>query len=403
MIAAQVADISQVLQSIPEIIRDPGADPRATAALLVAAVLVALIIAVTVALLLVGPSDQEEEGAEGGEISEEDEVGGSPAPGAEGRPRTPARTRIVGIAVVVTLLAVVAWAATGIATGTRSVCLSCHESNPHAGSAAVDPHADVACVRCHEVGDAVTLAVFTLPDRAAHFLAGVSETGAAAGYGHPISSLACEACHEGSLDSPSTSERTGVRMSHAEPLDAGSECIDCHALRSGVVSLANVGMTPCLRCHDGVAASAECETCHTRDPSLAIASTEPTAGTLAKVQVPLPQCDGCHVQEEEGCDDCHGIRLPHTREFVQYAHARPAVIDIWDGGGIACVRCHYPGRRDCSECHDPFPSHGYSWETEHGIGVRFTAECGCHKFKAYAAERQFCEICHDTEPPGTLR
>jgi hypothetical protein len=184
-------------------------------------------------------------------------------------------------------------------------------------------------------------------------------------------------------------------MSHAEPLEAGAECVDCHALESGVVSDHNVGMVPCLRCHDNEVASAECETCHLGDPAQAIRSTEPTAGSFASALVPRPGCDSCHDQATEGCDACHGLRLPHADEFRAYAHARPGVEDIWDNDGKLCGQCHYQGRRDCTRCHEQMPSHGLWWKDAHYVGDDFNAPCACHQDKAWTPGRSFCGLCHD--------
>ncbi len=48
---------------------------------------------------------------------------------------------------------------------------------------------------------------------------------------------------------------------------------------------------------------------------------------------------GCH-NEKKNCDPCHGIRMPHTTEFMAHAHARAAAVDLWYNGGKACGRCH---------------------------------------------------------------
>ena len=51
-------------------------------------------------------------------------------------------------------------------------------------------------------------------------------------------------------------------MSHEEPIDAGSECLDCHTMKDGDIGPVAGGMTRCVSCHNGQKASSACETCH---------------------------------------------------------------------------------------------------------------------------------------------
>lgn len=377
---------------IPDLLREPTANPTASVILLAAFVLLLLIAIVAWLLLLQQPVRRT-----AGQVS---------AGGQKGRPKEPVEVepeplgvtllRWVAVPILVLSAAVVL---AGFTTGSRASCLSCHEKNPHAEAGALDPHADVTCVSCHEVGGPLSRSTVLLPARINHFFAD-TDAKLPQPYGRPISSATCRGCHLDALSGITTNSARGIRNKHKEPLEAGAQCVDCHALASGVVSNQTVGMESCLRCHDGDQAAAECDTCHSEDPARAIRSVPETAGALAARQVENPQCSSCHDQQAEGCDKCHGIRLPHTEEFMAYAHARPGVEDLWDNGGRGCGKCHYEQRRPCTKCHERFISHGQSWSESHGIGISYRAPCACHQQKAYMRGRQFCALCHPTRPAG---
>ncbi len=424
-----LTDMSYLLDVIPDVVRNPAANPRAAMLVFAMAALVVLIVLAGVVTLVIGRDEEQLEGEEEraerpeglaefgepdepgepvavavrakAEQAEHDDAAGTvtdvaleplPAPVYE---RVRARLSVWTSVSLVVITTVLVWSLTGAATIDRSWCLACHPDNPHAGSTAIDPHAEVACVACHEHGNLIALVFFTVPDRFYHFASGEFGRSTASVYGRPISSFECRRCHSEVLDTVIFADATKVRMSHAEPLEAGAECIDCHALQSGVVSSHNTGMAPCMRCHDDEAASADCQACHVGDVALALRPADPASGVFTKAQIDQPQCDGCHDQAAQGCDSCHGIRLPHTRQFMQYGHAREGVEDIWNNGGRKCGRCH-DERRPCSSCHDRFPSHGLSWRTEHyATGIGFERGCACHEDKAYVQGRNYCALCHE--------
>jgi hypothetical protein len=107
-----------------------------------------------------------------------------------------------------------------------------------------------------------------------------------------------------------------------------------------------------------------------------------------------PDCGGCH--DQTACDSCHGIRLPHTQEFMAYAHAREGVEDIWYNGGRTCAKCHNDASRPCTLCHKGrFPSHGTKFAPIHSNGSPTGVGCdNCHAEMSYRPGRNFCELCH---------
>ncbi len=296
-----------------------------------------------------------------------------------------------------TAACLVLWAALGVSSSAGSVCESCHSDSPHVGSESIDPHSAVACTLCHEPGGVFERVIPNVPGRLAHILRGqLSEAQSDSSYGSPISSRECSGCHAAGLNEITVDEQRGVLMSHQEPLEAGAECMDCHVLRGGVVSDQTIGHDPCLRCHGTTGVSADCGTCHSKEPAYAIRSDLVPAGSRAREHVPDPTCGGCH--SERSCDACHGMRMPHSAAFKGIGHARLATIDIWGNGGRACQRCHYSGHNACSQCHSgSFPAHALSWRLDHQQADDAKQSCACHLTPNLIADpnRTFCDICHD--------
>jgi hypothetical protein len=142
-----------------------------------------------------------------------------------------------------------------------------------------------------------------------------------------------------------------------------------------------------------------CSRCHIGDPAIAARTPDETGTLTATALVENPRCDGCHASQKS-CDACHGIRMPHTRSFMAAGHARAAAIDIWDNGGRTCRKCHYKGRRPCTQCHSAFPSHPPVFKSTHQAGDALTG-CTCHEWDAKARGMTFCELCHPTGSAST--
>ncbi len=402
--------VIEALKTIPDIIRQPAAN--FTAAVLLLAIFSTLLAMAALSLLMIvlrsRPSHphsvlDDPAAALKRDVAEDengDERLGDPGPMVE---RGSLASRRMSSAGVVFLFVVAAWFAGGVTSQARITCESCHPDSPHAPSVQFDPHVAVSCVECHEDGSALSRTLFSTPVRFEHFLRAQLFPAEPLDYGLPVSSSSCRSCHASALTGTLVDEDRGVRMSHSEPLDAGAECVDCHTLVSGVVSSRTTGMPSCLRCHDNDVAVAECSYCHIGDPARAARSDRPEQATFAKAQVPDPSCDTCHDQVAEGCDGCHGIRMPHTPEFIVYQHALPGVIDLWENDGRTCRKCHYENRRPCTRCHTAFLAHASTWRQDHSKGTSFTnAGCACHDRLAYRTGRNFCEVCHQTKPRAAL-
>lgn len=266
-------DPSRLLVSIKQIINNPLSNPQATL-LLVGAVIIALLLAVLITVYFVGFRRRDEyvivRTLEAGEQVDLPEVSSNPpAPDVtvgEGAERTMSERAIIVAGVIVAALVV--WLFVGAATSPRALCLSCHgDSTPHAGAESTrtgNPHASLACASCHEAGGLIGSLATHVPGRIAHAVTGLFNDGTARGYRGPVASSACLACHAEILDGVFVNEEQGWRVSHAQPVEAGALCVDCHILPTpgGALTDTTVGMSACMRCHNGVDERAECSLCH---------------------------------------------------------------------------------------------------------------------------------------------
>lgn len=309
------------------------------------------------------------------------------------RPPLSARAKqVLAIGIVLTVL--VAWGVTGYTTSDSELCKSCHwPAAQHAMAAkGTDLHAGTPCVSCHERGGVFGRYVVSVPSRVIHFIES-QDSAPVHEYGQ-VTTSACSACHAKALEKQTASKARGLLMSHKEPLASGATCIDCHTLRGGIVGTHNQGMAPCLRCHDSKTVSNECNVCH--DEKAASAARARTT-SFTDVQIPNVKCGGCH-DEKQSCDPCHGLRMPHTKEFMATGHARAGVVDFWYNGGKTCSKCHTKTRRSCQNCHSSIlgRAHGEGNGLASGHKVSQSTSCNsCHGQYAFISTRDFCkDLCH---------
>lgn len=385
------ANFNETFQLIWEIIVDPASKPL-EALLIFGIIIIAMIMLLMSVLLFITRHPAEETEQFDYDDFEHFEEEGEAPEAVEVAPVAPPRVRRRLPAGVVVLIAIVGWwAATALTTASTPVCLTCHESSQHALSQAkADPHERVRCVQCHDDGGLLATLTTAVPSRVEHVATGMLNETPGGTYGS--TSGACTSCHDTDIDQTTENDFKAVKMSHAEPLEAGADCLDCHRINDGIVGVATTGMQPCLRCHNDTDAPAECAYCHTGDVGLAVVGrSEPTTAT-AEVLVKDIDCGSCHSQES--CDSCHGLRLPHTQEFMSYAHAREGVEDLWYNGGRRCGKCHNDESRPCTSCHlGKFTSHGSSFRTLHQSGTADGCD-SCHSRMSYRNSRDFCGLCH---------
>lgn len=395
MIAVQdfFASIGPLADQLGNLLTDPTSN--LTAALLLYGIIgVAVIIVLLLVIMALAAANEEPEDEEEGPIPP---PGRRPARQAEKivrpAPRVPLtpRQRLLRAGIVLGVACAV-WALTGWGTAADSVCRSCHTVTSHVSAAdPKDPHAKVACVSCHESGDALGPTVTDLPSRLLHFTDAWTRSSSQSGYGR-VTSSSCTVCHGGQMVAVTTDKVRGVRMSHKEVVAAGAACIDCHAERGGAaLSSRNSGMSPCVPCHDSKTASADCATCHDKKASAAarVRAVEPA------VQVPDVRCDGCHDTKKE-CDWCHGTPMPHSTAFMAVAHARAGAVDLYDNGGKTCGKCHTATRRPCQRCHTPILGRGHARNNLETHAKSSESRCNaCHQQWEYKRGRDFCkDLCH---------
>lgn len=418
--------------TIESVIRQPSADPQLTMVVLAIAV-IALAILVVLGLMLMPRRkrrvrkivrrwvpDATEPGAHGNAAPSEAAApaGGAlelvPAviarpvppvskPASSARRRRMRRVTSAVSAVAIPVLIVAALVSGYVMTGTDEACVTCHDGSPAVLAVHERDHAGRAsCADCHEQGtgaDVVTAVVART--EMALVQSGLPTSTIEP---RPVASAACVRCHE-VADATIESTRVNIRMSHAEPLEAGMNCVDCHGPvgHLGEAGRAPVSMDRCLGCHDGETASAVCAECHTTDIATvgrdALVRDDGRITGSGKYQYPTvvasdTDCSGCHDVATQ-CDPCHGLRLPHPEPFVQGYHAQDAAFEKKE----TCYRCH--DTRDCQSCHRPFSvGHAPNWKSDHTRSA-WDAGCGCHG-RGVNEDVPICVFCHDNAPTQTV-
>lgn len=380
----QSLDIGELL----EVIRNPASNLTAAALIGAAFILVLLILVVVAWMLLLTTEDREKEknGGQGGSAIRAKKR----LPVRDVYRRRPPRWILPLTLVVIGAGLVVA----NGATGSDSRCLACHPLS-------VRPEAVEArharCVECHER----SAVLYALPNAVGRLRmqAGWSASDNSGTYETEalVGNEQCTACHPvAKLDvnmreSAEASGSVGVLMSHAEPVEAGMRCVECHGSVGAHISVDAQGGHPtmrlCIDCHDGTQASSRCQTCHVEDPARSV-RVDPTP--VAKTRLAKPaDCSGCH--SVESCDACHGIRLPHSEEFVKGGHAYQAA---FAQRKRACGSCH-EGTWCLETCHqggnwrDPWATWGHpaEWASRHAREAESTCT-NCH------SDRFTCDYCH---------
>lgn len=303
--------------------------------------------------------------------------------------------RPVGIGVLALVLGVFAYAIGVGVAGLDSVCTTCHVDTAHVTIGEDETHGRVRCVSCHEQSDPLTLIFIEHPSRLLHVATMGFADDAIAAYGRP-SDRSCSVCHRAVVREVIEQPERSVRISHAEFVDLGAPCIECHTLGSdGVVGRNTTGMVECLRCHDDEVASASCSTCHTGEDVSDAAIGRLSRGHEAHGVVPQPQCYTCH--DPAPCDSCHGMRLPHETGYAA-VHMYDAAHDFWNTGGKKCASCHDTRARSCYSvgCHEiRMPIHGQNAGELAEFGRVHAQDGGCDDCHNRAgAWEDACTMCH---------
>ncbi len=405
-------DFNGAYNSFLKALREPSADPTLTLLFVAAAALLVLLIALAVAMVAT-PSRKRvvkvrryrgspEEiaaaraavAARAASAADEGDREESPAKPEKGGPRPFWSRPTFFIVVGVVILALAAYGA----TSTNAYCArTCHGGTPAVRSATKVGHAP--CTSCHE--DNAITGVFDNTVARAAMLAGQAAGRSPDTPNVAAESAACLHCHE-AVKTGIVESSSGVKMSHAEPLKAGQPCTSCHPDTGHVSAGYTMGMPPCLPCHDGKTAPITCSLCHRGDPMspvVAAASNEASGGvSYPAVRAANHECGGCHDQEQT-CDPCHGIRMPHSQTFIEGGHARYAA---WNNKQTYCSRCHQLST--CAgKCHTSFngpTGHSADWEVMHQDSP-WDSGCPCHSARSPRAG-PLCYRCHDPKTKELL-
>lgn len=318
--------------------------------------------------------------------------------GAKTRRWRPSALALAAAAMLSGLLAVGVLA--DLATSSPRLCAACHEIGPRFESWGRSPHAEVACVKCHQP----PTRWYELPQRLAgrtrllgHDLIVHVSGDHADPVDRRISGKAtirddnCLACHD-----PRRQTTSGyrIRIDHARHAERNGSCMSCHVRvahplesRGNALSL----MAQCFTCHgvDKTAkATGACSLCHPQGYTLVPASHEPQAwrqrhGVVASSDPKL--CTMCHAQRY--CDDCHGLRIPHPAGWERASeHAAAAEVDR-----SVCEPCHGSRLDMCTRCHHSSytPAKG-TWVEQHTEAAKQKGTAYCLKCHTRAS----CAECH---------
>jgi len=276
--------------------------------------------------------------------------------------------------------------------GAGSSCAVCHAIAEPVEQWEQGSHAKVACFGCH--AQPGVLGALQASSGGLAGLVGGTRSG-------QIPSASCLNCHENIR--VGVVELRGLRVQHAEMIDAGMDCMLCHAgtghsdVRSrgatvtetaanpGGVTAERSRMARCTTCHDDDVASADCDTCHVSG------SVDRVVGVWDGLREPTPvTCKGCHAPATTArCIDCHGLELPHPPPFMS-DHA-----GLSQKAPALCATCHGPTARadNACACHEDGTTHGAyaDWFPRHAgaAAANWPGGCNCHS-------SGFCVKCHDS-------
>jgi hypothetical protein len=376
---------SQALAGVLVALRNPADNP-ATVLLALGVLAVVVLIAMLILwyVMMGGPGPREAQAA------------GEPIP-KEAAPRSRRRALTLALVALVAALAV----AGSIYATSDAACARCHVNASAVASHAKSSHSNASCRSCH-VGPGVRNAFIANVTGVRNIVHGLRRSTTST----PsviIGNEACLACHAKVANSVVVAR--GVRMRHQDVLEVGYVCIDCHNTAGhgeAVKRVQSPKMSQCIACHDGRKVANACTLCHSDD--VGVAGRTPGQGFL-KVHIEFDSCRGCHSMKT--CIDCHGLELPHSKEFIAGAHARKGHLEP-----KTCLKCHTV-QGFCNNCHlfNSDPSTGLpvgphehegdfvKWHTR--ISAQTTLSCPCHVAdRGLPNRQQFCDFCHGPQPPN---
>lgn len=215
-----------------------------------------------------------------------------------------------------------------------TICNSCHgDLKIKTLKAELSPtHQDLVCLACHQepgiggfVKEKVDYARWTIAYLIGDYPKPIEAT---------VPNKTCLKCH-GEI-ARKTIVSYDIKVSHKEFLDKGAVCTDCHIELPHKTNGRQDRMTmeKCVSCHNAQNQSSACTLCHQNDTT---AKLRKSKRDFAKIDLkPLTSCRGCHEKAVwDRCIKCHGVEMPHQKEFIDGGHARLAFAQK-----EVCFRCH---------------------------------------------------------------
>lgn len=266
------------------------------------------------------------------------------------------------------------------------VCQSCHPMKAPTTELRASSHKGIGCLACHKKSNMMALPIQKLEQlrMTFNYFSGNYKQPILSEVGNDI----CLECH--------SDVRRGLKikfkvmMSHAEVIDQGINCTECHqqvAHTSGALKSGTSMMEKCSGCHNDEEASSRCETCHQSNvwlgmtPSMDWGISHDKNWPKTHGSRSLYICKTCHYEKD--CNRCHSV-VPHL-EGWQYIHGQEAERKPDD-----CKICHKE-ESFCRGCHKITMPHPPSWLPIHKWEVDITGvgTClSCHIEKD-------CDRCHE--------
>jgi len=207
--------------------------------------------------------------------------------------------------------------------------------------------------------------------------------------------LSCTNCH-GDLDKVfKAGGLPELKFTHEMHFGKGvSDCSVCHPPDTHVPDRINrPTMSRCFTCHGITKTSivqSTCETCHPpgieQKPTSHLSSTWLPGGHAKEALEDQFVCLTCH--EQNFCDSCHGLTLPHPEDWADEAHAYAYFDDP-----AVCQQCHVraPDQHDsCDTCHHPQGPKSTPWKEYHPTVVKEGGAYTCFQCHDPAT----CSSCH---------
>lgn len=212
--------------------------------------------------------------------------------------------------------------------------------------------------------------------------------------------LDCTDCHS-DLDRMFTAgEKPDLLFTHEAHFGIGvSDCAACHVANTHEPDRTNrPTMVTCYQCHtleEDARAPGDCALCHPPEmnPEPTTHFTDawlPQEHSEAAIANPF-DCATCHQQQF--CNECHGLELPHPEGFTDLTHAE----QFYDDAAL-CDRCHprqpLVARDACDSCHHPEGPKDSTWIDWHPNVVTDRGAENC--FRCHATDT--CRTCHRQGP-----